>query len=43
MSNHVHIVLYVDVKQVMDWTDKDKARRWQPLHIGTFHIKAGFT
>ena len=36
MSNHVHMVLHVDVKQVMDLTDKDIMRRWHPLHIERF-------
>jgi REP element-mobilizing transposase RayT len=35
MSNHVHMVLHVDVKQVMGWTDKDIVRRWHLLHKGT--------
>jgi len=33
MSNHV--VLHVDVKQVMAWTDDDIVRRWHLLHRGT--------
>ena len=35
MSNHVHVVLHVDTKQVMDWTDKDIVQRWHLLHKGT--------
>ena len=35
MSNHVHMVLHVDVKQVMGWTDKDIVQRWHLLHKGT--------
>jgi REP element-mobilizing transposase RayT len=35
MSNHVHVVLHVDVKQVIGWRDKDIVRRWHLLHKGT--------
>jgi hypothetical protein len=35
MSNHVHVVLHVDVKQVMAWTDNEIVRRWHLLHKGT--------
>jgi hypothetical protein len=35
MSNHVHVVLHVDVKQVIAWADKDVVERWHLLHKGT--------
>jgi REP element-mobilizing transposase RayT len=35
MSNHVHVVLHVDVKQVQFWTDNDVVSRWHRLHKGT--------
>jgi REP element-mobilizing transposase RayT len=35
MSNHVHVLLHVDVKQVQAWTDKVVVERWHRLHIGT--------
>jgi hypothetical protein len=35
MSNHVHVVLHVDVKQVMAWSDSDVVNRWHSLHKGT--------
>ena len=35
MSNHVHVLLHVDVKQVMAWTDNEIVRRWHLLHKGT--------
>jgi len=35
MSNHVHVVLHVDVKQAMVWTDNEIVRRWHLLHKGT--------
>ena len=39
MSNHVHVVLHVDVKQVMAWTDNEIVRRWHLLHKGTLLTK----
>jgi REP element-mobilizing transposase RayT len=35
MSNHVHIVLHVDVKQTQTWSDKEVVKRWHRLHKGT--------
>jgi len=35
MSNHVHVVLHVDVKQTQIWSDNDVVERWQRLHKGT--------
>jgi len=35
MSNHVHVVLHVDVKQTQVWSDNDVAERWHRLHKGT--------
>jgi REP element-mobilizing transposase RayT len=35
MSNHVHVVLHVDVQQVMAWTDSEVVERWHRLHKGT--------
>jgi REP element-mobilizing transposase RayT len=35
MSNHVHVVLHVDVEQTQVWSDNDVAERWHRLHKGT--------
>jgi REP element-mobilizing transposase RayT len=35
MSNHVHLVLHVDMKQVQAWADVDVVARWHRLHKGT--------
>jgi REP element-mobilizing transposase RayT len=35
MSNHVHVVLHVDVKQTQVWSDYDTVQRWHRLHKGT--------
>ncbi|MFQ3191926.1 MAG: REP element-mobilizing transposase RayT [Paraglaciecola sp.] len=35
MSNHVHMVLHVDVKQTQLWSDSNVAKRWHRLHQGT--------
>jgi hypothetical protein len=35
MSNHVHVVLHVDVKQTQVWADYDVFQRWHRLHKGT--------
>jgi REP element-mobilizing transposase RayT len=35
MSNHVHVVLHVDVKQTQTWSDVDVVQRWHRLHKGT--------
>jgi REP element-mobilizing transposase RayT len=35
MSNHVHMVLHVDVKQTQVWSDNNVAKRWHRLHRGT--------
>ncbi|AGH42474.1 transposase [Paraglaciecola psychrophila] len=35
MSNHVHVVLHVDVKQTQVWSDYDVVQRWHRLHKGT--------
>jgi REP element-mobilizing transposase RayT len=35
MSNHVHMVLHVDVKQTQVWSDNNVAQRWHRLHRGT--------
>jgi REP element-mobilizing transposase RayT len=35
MSNHVHVVVHVDVPQVMAWTVNDVVQRWHCLHKGT--------
>lgn len=31
MSNHYHVVLFVDLEQATQWTDKEVARRWSML------------
>ncbi|AGH45100.1 hypothetical protein C427_2991 [Paraglaciecola psychrophila 170] len=35
MSNHVHMVLHVDVKRTQVWSDNNVAQRWHRLHRGT--------
>jgi REP element-mobilizing transposase RayT len=35
MSNHVHVLLHVDMKQMQVWTDNDIVERWHRLHKGT--------
>ena len=35
MSNHVHVVLHVDVNQSQVWSDNDVVERWHRLHKGT--------
>ena len=35
MSNHLHIVLYVDEKQAGNWSVHEILRRWHLLHKGT--------
>ena len=35
MSNQVHVVWFIDVKQVMAWTDNEMVRRWHLLHKGS--------
>jgi REP element-mobilizing transposase RayT len=35
MSNHVHVVLHVDVKQTQLWSDNGVVERWHRLHKGT--------
>jgi REP element-mobilizing transposase RayT len=39
MSNHMHLVLHVDVKQVMTWTDNEIVRRWHRLYKGLYLLK----
>jgi hypothetical protein len=35
MSNRVHVVLHVHVKQTQVWSDNGEVERWQCLHKGT--------
>ena len=35
MSNHLHVVLHVDVNQSQVWSDNDVVERWHRLHKGT--------
>ena len=35
MSNHIHVVLHVDVKQTQVWSDYDVVQRRHRLHRGT--------
>jgi REP element-mobilizing transposase RayT len=35
MSNHYHVVLYVDVEQARNWTDYEVAERWHKLFRGS--------
>jgi hypothetical protein len=39
MSNHVHVVLHVDVKQTQVWSDNDVVERRHHLHKGTLLIQ----
>ena len=38
MSNHYHIVLKVNVDQVMQWSDKEVARRWMQIFNGNLLV-----
>ncbi|ACJ27649.1 Conserved hypothetical protein [Shewanella piezotolerans WP3] len=35
MSNHLHVVLYIDVEQVNAWSDRDVVLQWHKLFNGT--------
>ncbi|MEP2653035.1 MAG: transposase [Paraglaciecola sp.] len=35
MSNHVHVVLHVDVDKALSWSDKDVVTLWHSLYRGT--------
>ncbi|GLQ30377.1 transposase [Litoribrevibacter albus] len=35
MSNHYHVVLYVDAEQAKNWTDYEVAERWHKLFRGS--------
>jgi hypothetical protein len=35
MSNHTHLVLFVDVEQAKSWTTEEVVRRWHLLFKGT--------
>jgi REP element-mobilizing transposase RayT len=35
MSNHVHVVLYVDVEKALRWSDKQVLSLWHTLYKGT--------
>ena len=35
MSNHLHVVLYIDVEQVNAWSDRDIVQQWHKLFNGT--------
>jgi REP element-mobilizing transposase RayT len=35
MSNHVHLMLFVDKDKAMSWSDKQVVGRWHRLHRGT--------
>ena len=38
MSNHYHIVLKINVDQVMQWSDKEVARRWMQIFNGNLLV-----
>ncbi|ABZ77485.1 protein of unknown function DUF1568 [Shewanella halifaxensis HAW-EB4] len=35
MSNHLHVVLYIDLETVNSWTDRDVVEQWHKLFNGT--------
>ncbi|MGS0679681.1 transposase [Shewanella sp. 125m-7] len=35
MSNHLHVVLYIDLETVNTWTDRDVVEQWHKLFNGT--------
>ncbi len=35
MSNHLHVVLHIDVEQVNAWSDRDVVLQWHKLFKGT--------
>ncbi len=35
MSNHLHVVLYIDLETVNNWTDRDVVEQWHNLFRGT--------
>jgi len=35
MSNHTHLVLFVDIEQAKSWSTKDVIERWHQLFKGT--------
>nr|WP_218352809.1 transposase [Alteromonas lipotrueiana] len=35
MSNHTHLVLFVDKQQALKWSDLEVLKRWHKLHKGT--------
>jgi REP element-mobilizing transposase RayT len=39
MSNHVHVVLHVDMKQAQEWSGYEVVQRWHRLHQGTLHTQ----
>jgi hypothetical protein len=32
MSNHYHLVVYIDENEAMAWSDKEVCHRWQQLY-----------
>ena len=39
MSNHTHIVFFIDADKAQSWTDEEVVRRWLQLFKGTFIIQ----
>jgi len=35
MSNHVHVVVHVDVNKAQEWSDKQVISLWHTLYKGT--------
>jgi len=35
MSNHLHVVLYIDIEQINSWSDRDVVQQWHKLFNGT--------
>ncbi|GIU49375.1 hypothetical protein TUM4438_32880 [Shewanella sairae] len=35
MSNHLHVVLYIDLDTVNSWSDREVVEQWQKLFNGT--------
>ena len=46
MSNHTHVVLYINEAKAKQWTDREVVERWHTLHKGSLvtqqYIKDGF-
>ncbi len=39
MSNHYHLVVYIDENQANSWTDDEVLTRWTSLFYGPYHVQ----